>query len=157
MSFKYLFYDNYSERICDQLCLECCRECSWISFNSHNFSIVDPMSNILWFSESLERNILCFNQKFRWDQNLSFFGLGPWAIHGVAKLANNFIAQVGTLMVPFEASLFKVSENQKIIEIGSTKFKLWQLKESPNHWLNSVMAAKPSIKMGGGGRCCWTV
>ena len=43
-------------------------------------------------------------------------------------------------MVPFERSFSKLSENQKIIEIGSTEFKLWglfwRLKESPNHWLH---------------------
>ncbi len=33
-------------------------------------------------------------------------------------------------MTPFERSLSKLSENQKIIEIGSTEFKLWQLKDS---------------------------
>ncbi len=34
-------------------------------------------------------------------------------------------------MTPFERSLSKLSENQKIVGIGSTEFKLWQLKESP--------------------------
>ncbi len=39
--------------------------------------------------------MMCFNQKVSWGPNLSFFGLGPWAIiHGVAKLTNNFIAQI---------------------------------------------------------------
>ncbi len=33
-------------------------------------------------------------------------------------------------MTSFERSLSKLSENQKIIEIGFTEFKLWQLKES---------------------------
>ncbi len=33
-------------------------------------------------------------------------------------------------MTPFERSLSKLSENQKILEIGFTEFKLWQLKES---------------------------
>ena len=33
-------------------------------------------------------------------------------------------------------SLSKLSENHKIVEIGSTEFKLWQPKESLNHWLN---------------------
>ncbi len=67
--------------------------------------------------------------------NLSFFGFGPWAIiHGPAKLANTFIAQIWSLMIPFETSLSKLSENHKIVEIGSTEFKLWQLKESPNNW-----------------------
>ncbi len=32
-------------------------------------------------------------------------------------------------MVPFERTLSKFSESQKIIEIGSTEFKLWQLKD----------------------------
>ncbi len=72
--------------------------------------------------------MMCFNPKFHRGPNLTFFGLGPWAIiHGIAKLANTFIS---TLMMPFERSLSKLSENQKIVEIGSTDFKLWQLKES---------------------------
>ncbi len=38
---------------------------------------------------------MCFNQIFRRGPNLSFFGLGPWAIiHGVAKTVNSFIAQI---------------------------------------------------------------
>ncbi len=36
-------------------------------------------------------------------------------------------------MTPFERSLSKLSENHKIVEIGSTEFNLWQLKEFPNH------------------------
>ena len=69
--------------------------------------------------------MMCFNPKFRLDPNLSFFGLGPWTIiHGIAKLANAFISQIWTLMTPFERPLSKLSENQKIIEIGSTEFKL---------------------------------
>ena len=35
-------------------------------------------------------------------------------------------------MVPFERSLSKLSENNKIVEIGPTEFKLWRLKESSN-------------------------
>ncbi len=66
--------------------------------------------------------MMCFNQKFRPCPNLSFFGLGPWAIiHGIAKLVNTFISQISTLMTPFERYF---SENHKIVEIG---FKLWQL------------------------------
>ncbi len=75
--------------------------------------------------------MMYLNPTFRWCPNLSFFGLGPWAIiHGIAKLANTFIS---TLMTPFERYLSKLSENCEIIEIGSTEFKLWQLKESLNH------------------------
>ncbi len=74
---------------------------------------------------------MCLNPTFRQGSNSAFFGLGPWAIiHGIAKLGDTFIS---TLMVPFERSFSKLSENQKIIEIGSTEFKLRQLKESPNH------------------------
>ncbi len=55
--------------------------------------------------------------------NLSFFGFGPWAIiHGMDKLANTLIS---TLMVPFERYFSKLSENQNIVDIGFTKFKLW--------------------------------
>ncbi len=68
---------------------------------------------------------MCLNPTFRRGPNLSFFGLGPWAIiHGIVKLANTFISQIRTLMVPFERSFSKLSENQKIVEIGSTEFKL---------------------------------
>ncbi len=48
----------------------------------------------------------------------------------------NPYSQIWTLVIPFERSLSKLSENHKIVEIGSTEFKLWQLKQSPNHWLN---------------------
>ena len=72
---------------------------------------------------------MCFNPKFRCDFNLSFFGLGPWAIiHGVAKSANTFIAQIRILMTPFERCLSKLSENYIIVEIGFIEFQLWQLK-----------------------------
>ncbi len=69
---------------------------------------------------------MCLNPTFCWGPNLAFFAFGPWAIiHGIAKLANTFISQIRTLMVPFERSFSKLSENQKIVEIGSTEFKLW--------------------------------
>ncbi len=72
--------------------------------------------------------MMYFNPTFRWGPNLSFFGLGPWAIiHGIAKLASTFIS---TLMTPFERSLSKLSENCKIVEIGCMELKLWQLKET---------------------------
>ncbi len=30
--------------------------------------------------------MMCFNPQFHWGPNLSFFGLGPWAIiHGIAS------------------------------------------------------------------------
>ncbi len=48
-------------------------------------------------------------------------------------LTNTFISQIQFLMIPFERSLSKLSENQKIVEIGSTEFKLWQLKETQKH------------------------
>ncbi len=66
--------------------------------------------------------MMCFNPKFCWGPNLSFFGLGPWAIiiHGVAKSANSFIAQIRTFMTLFERSLSKLSENHKIVAIGSS-------------------------------------
>ncbi len=42
-------------------------------------------------------------------------------------------------MTPFERSFSKLSENHKIVEMGSTEFKLWQLKESPNHCLEAIV------------------
>ena len=74
--------------------------------------------------------MMYFNPKFRRGHNLSFFGLGPWAIiHGIAKLANIFIVQklIRILMMLFERCVSKLSENNIIVEIGSTEFKLWQL------------------------------
>ncbi len=33
-----------------------------------------------------EREVMCLNPTFRWGHNLSFFGLGPWAIiHGIGS------------------------------------------------------------------------
>ncbi len=110
--------------------------CSWTSFNSLNLSIVYPMSKILWFSESLESDLSndVLQSKFCQSPNLSFFGLGPWAIiHGIAKLANTFISQIWFLMTPFE--LFFLSFQ-----------KMW-------HWIHGiqVMAAeripKQTIKL----------
>ena len=58
-----------------------------VSFNSHNLSTVDPMSKIFGFSESLEKFVSndVFQSKISSRPNLSFSGLGPWAIiHGTA-------------------------------------------------------------------------
>ncbi len=78
---------------------------------------------------------MCLNPKFGWGPNLSFFGLGPWAIiHGIGqKWGNYLIFQIWTSVVPFERSVSKLLENHNIVEIESTEFKLWWLKESPIH------------------------
>ncbi len=36
-------------------------------------------------------------------------------------------------MTPFQLFFSKLSENPKKFDIGSTEFKIWQPKESPNH------------------------
>ena len=71
--------------------------------------------------------MMCSNPKFIWGPNLAFFAFGPWAIiHGIGlKLVNSVISQIRTLLVPFERSPSKHSENQKIVEIGPTELKLW--------------------------------
>ncbi len=67
----------------------------WVVVEHFSTAIIDPMSKVLSFSESLESQMMCFNLKFHRGHNLSFFGLGPWAIiHGIAKLANTFISQI---------------------------------------------------------------
>ncbi len=48
---------------------------------------------------------------------------GLYIIHGTAKLANTFISQIWTLMIPFERYFCKLSENPKIFDFGSTEFK----------------------------------
>ena len=69
--------------------------------------------------------MMCFNPKLGWGHNLSFFGLGPpLAIHGTAKSTNTFISQIRKLILPFERSPSKLSENHKIVEIGPSEFKL---------------------------------
>ncbi len=74
--------------------------------------------------------MMCFNPKFCRGSNLPFFGLGPWTIiHGIAKSANTFIWIFDDT---FELFFSKLSENPKRSDTGSTEFKLWQLKESPN-------------------------
>ncbi len=52
-----------------------------------------PLMQCQKFLETFQ--ITCLNPTFRWGPNLSFFGLGPWAItiHGIAKLADIFISQ----------------------------------------------------------------
>ncbi len=82
---------------------------------------------------------MCFNPQFCRGPNLSFFGLGPWAIiHGIAKLVNIFNSQIWTLITSFKRSPSKLSENHKFVDIGFTEFKLWQLKESPNLYCNTL-------------------
>ncbi len=98
-----------------------------MSFNSHYLSTVDPMSKTLGFSESLEKFISndVFQSEISSRPNLSFSGLGPWAIiHGTAKLENIFISRISTLMVPFERSLSKLSEKPKIFDFRSTELNL---------------------------------
>ncbi len=71
---------------------------------------------------------MCFNPNFRRDHNniCHFLALD----HGLLSMVwpnwqIAFIAQIQTLMIPLERSLSKLSENQKIVEIESTKIKLW--------------------------------
>ena len=42
-------------------------------------------------------------------------------------IGNIFIVQIRILMMLFERCVSKLSENNIIVEIGSTEFKLWQL------------------------------
>ncbi len=57
--------------------------------------------------------MMCLDPDFGWGHNLSFFGLRPWAIlHGMDKLV--YLSNM-TLITPFERSLSKRLENQKIV------------------------------------------
>ena len=62
--------------------------------------------------------IMCFDPKLRWDQNLSIFGFGRW----VMMVWLNWQTVLSLNMNFDERSLSK---------LGSTEFELWQLKESP--------------------------
>ncbi len=48
-------------------------------------------------------------------------GYNPWYWAEIGKL---FYLSICTLMVPFERPFSMLSENHKIVEIGSTEFKL---------------------------------
>ncbi len=104
---------------------------NWTSFNSHNFSTVDPMLKILGFSESLERDLSNGIIKFHIWEIKVFTNLAvPWIIaHGlrpkINKLEPQWILDWNTL---FERSLSRLSENQKSFDIGLTIPKLWLLK-----------------------------
>ncbi len=47
------------------------------------------------------------------------------------KMTNYGPNEILNLNTSFERSLSKLSENQKIVEIGSTVLKLWLLKDNP--------------------------
>ena len=102
-----------------------------------NFSTDHPMPKMFWFSESLETDLSInmfqyFNPTFCRGPNLSFFGLGPWAvIHGINCQIYKYSYLSNMIFNDAIWSLFsKLSENH---DIGSTEFKLWQRKESSNH------------------------
>ncbi len=52
---------------------------------------------------------------------------------GHPRKTSKFISRISILIVPFERSLSKLSENHKNFDFQSTEFKLWQLKDSQNH------------------------
>ena len=69
------------------------------------------------------------NPTFFRGPNLSFFGLGPWAS---TVSPNTFLSQIWFFMTPFERYFSRLSENHKVVDIGSTEFKLRPLKEYTN-------------------------
>ena len=99
----------------------------WDSFSCHNLKSMDPISTLLWFSESLERNL-----------SNGIIKVHIWAIKLFANLATPWIsswskAEKWQIMVPdfntsFERFFSKLSENHKINVIGPTKLKLWPFK-----------------------------
>ncbi len=97
-------------------------------FNSRNFSTVDPMSKILWF---------IWNRPFKWCVSIQiFFGaiiciFRPWTM--VSPNWQILLSLEYEVWWHHLKGLFL--SFQKIVDIGSTEFKLWQPKESPNHWL----------------------
>ncbi len=72
---------------------------------------------------------MCFNPKFCWWPNLSFFGLGPWIM--VSPNWQMLLSiEIWFLITPFELFFPSFQKIIKKIDIGSTEFKLWQLIES---------------------------
>ncbi len=98
-------------------------------------------------------NLCALHTQVHIDHNydLSLFGLGPCMVYYSWSGQITFISQILTLMTPFERYLSKLSENCKIVEIGCTEFKLWQLKESPNDgggggYLSTAITLVPLIQ-----------
>ncbi len=77
-----------------------------------------PGRGPLWHTTS---TLYMHSPRYPLGANLSFFGLGPWAIiHGLTKCL--YLSNTNS----FERSFSKLSENH---DIGSAEFKLWKLKE----------------------------
>ena len=71
---------------------------------SHNFSIVDPMSQYLWFSE---RQMVHLNPNFVGAIICHFSALDHGLLFMVLPNWQTFISQIWTLMTPFERYAFR--------------------------------------------------
>ncbi len=89
--------------------------------------------------------MMYWNPKFIWDHNLSFFGLGPWAIYPwYRQIGKYFLSEI--LMTPFERYFSKLSENHKIVDIGYTEDPIstifWFSESLERDLLNDVLQSK---------------
>ncbi len=79
-----------------------------LSFNSHNFSTVDPMWKFLGFSDSLERYLSndVFQSNISLGPNLSFFGLGPMVYYSWYRQIGNYFYLSN---MNFDDTIWKIS------------------------------------------------
>ncbi len=94
--------------------------CSWTYFNSHNSNTVDPMSKAFMIFWKLKRDfqMMC--------QNFVGTNFRPWTMgHGVAKLANSFIAQYELWWQHLKGLFLS-------LDLRNSSYGSW--KSPPNHW-----------------------
>ncbi len=75
---------------------------------------------------------MCLHPTFRW---------GHFSALDHELYNHDTYGQIGNLSnIPFERSFSKLSENQKIVEIGSTEFKLWTINGGGGHYPRMCVA-----------------
>ncbi len=98
---------------------------------------MDPISTILWFSESLEWDLSngAINVHIWEIKVFANFGQIPWIIaHGPRPKNENYHPnKILDWNTSFERSFSKLSENHKNFEFGSIILKLWLLKDVQLH------------------------
>ncbi len=115
------------------------------SFSCHNLNSVDPISTILWFSESLERDVSNGVIKLHiWAIKVFANLAGPWIIAHGPRPKNDKLwsrTNIGLKHIIWKVSFWAF----KKVDIGSTVLKLWLLKDVQLH---------PSVQLFGDSFSC---
>ncbi len=113
-------------------CRYCPSDCSLISFNSRAWISLIQFQKFYDFWQLEKR-------PFKWCKKNQIWG-GVYNLN-FSALDHGIWPKLAISPMNFDDTIWKVSsklsEIQKIVEIECTKFKSWQLKESPNHWMDN--------------------